>query len=281
MAKSTNKENLHENHRKRLRALLETTDFNTISDVQILEYLITLSIPRGNTNDQAHRLLNTFGSILESIEAEKSQLMSIQGIGKETASFFGIISKVFRRIYESVPMTKGKVHLETPNEIVSFFFRFFVHKSKEEFYIAFLTAKDDLIAIENISKGLVNTVSIELSKIYELIARHNPSKIILAHNHPNGMANPSASDFETTSKIVDIASAFSVIVADHLILAKDQYLSFKTCGYLDEISSDKRRSFSCLSNKLLNMGNEPSAPETKPELPDAFCLEYPNGIGDF
>lgn len=278
MAKKTKdqseKENLHKDHRKRLRALLETSDINTISDVTILEYLLTLAIPQGNTNDEAHRLLNKFGSILASIEADPTQLVEIRGIGPKVASFLKIISKVFRKIFETAPFTKGHVHLETPNEIVSFFYRFFVQKNCEEFYIACLTARDDLIAIEKISSGTANSVSLELNKVYAILSTHKPNKIILAHNHPNGTANPSADDFDTTAKIVDIANVFSTFVADHIILADEQYLSFNRCGYLDEIRTRKANGNAQLSNKLLEIATN-SFSENKSDL----CLSYPDGIG--
>ena len=106
----------------------------------------------------------------------------------------------------------------------------FTSRTEEMIAVALLDAKGKLIYDGIVAKGSVNSVDIYVRKIIELIVLYNASSLIMAHNHPSGLALPSESDVESTKRLNVIFKIMNVKFLDHIIVADGDYVSLKESG---------------------------------------------------
>ena len=96
-----------------------------------------------------------------------------------------------------------------------------------------MDAKGKLICEQVISTGNANAVNINMKKVIEIITSHNAASVIVAHNHPSGIALPSRSDLISTKKLSTIFSSMGIAFLDHIIVCEDEYVSLKECTELN------------------------------------------------
>ncbi len=227
---------MHEGHRSRLKNKFILNGIDNLEDHEILELLLFYAISRKNTNDIAHRLLESFHTIDAVFDAPVNALKNVDGIGESTALFLKIISGVVRLYMERKYSSKNKVL--TTEEINDNLMFKFIGRSEEVVAIALLDAKGKLIYEGIVNKGTVNSVDIYIRKIIEFIVMYNASSIILAHNHPSGFAVPSPEDIESTAKLNKIFKGMNVNFLDHIIVADHDYVSLRECKIFDTFNDE-------------------------------------------
>ena len=139
--------NLHEGHRQRLLQQVHNSGLDNMTEVQILEFVLTLFIPRKDTNELAHVLLNEFGSFKNVFDATVADLVKIDGIGERTAKLITLMPAIFFHYRESGYKDKS-IYISNLNQAVEFLTDIFDSKVDEEFYIMFLAADGKLLKFE-------------------------------------------------------------------------------------------------------------------------------------
>ena len=238
--KSTNQ--IHANHRERMRDIYLKNGFDAFSEVEILEYMLFFAIPRVDTNPIAHRLLDAFGSIDNVLEAPIPALMKIEGVGYHTALYLNLMLKVINSY------TKKK----SPNKISSsadaklYCTKLFTGKTVEEFYIICLSSSNHIISCDRLASGSVSEVNVQIKDITTNIIFRNCDRIIIAHNHPRGVARPSDEDIAFTCNIIANCIMNDVDVLDHIIVGQNKSFSFQEQNLWAELKQDAVKK---LSNK--------------------------------
>ncbi len=105
------------------------------------------------------------------------------------------------------------------------------HK-KEHFVIFFLDTRNQEIKREIISVGSLNANLVHPREVFEPAVKNLAGQVILAHNHPSGDPDPSEDDLELNKRLVEAGKILGIEVIDHIIVAKDKYLSFKEKGLI-------------------------------------------------
>ena len=230
------RENLHVGHRERIvNKLIENP--STFNDHEILELLLFCCIPRVDTNPLAHRILNTFGSLSGVVNSSPKKLMSINGVGKKTASFLVAIGKVLERIKNDNSQNKKMFSLY---EIRQLILSDFSADSEEKVIIYLLDKKYNKIASLTFEDKELFYVSLDIPELANAIALHKPRFAIMAHNHPSGNVKPSHQDDKTTKKVHLVCSLHGVELCDHIIVSKDQVYSYYHDGNLEEIKNNNK-----------------------------------------
>ena len=164
--------------------------------------------------EKASLLINSYSSIDEIYSAEYGELERL--VGKRCATFIKVLASVAsRRVTDSFKM--GIPH--TMTEISEYFSALLLAQSVEVVYAMLLSAEDNVIDVRKISTGTVNASDVMIRKIVEPAVSLGASKIILAHNHPGGSANPSkedamlAAEISETLKYVGLKLEFLLTVA--------------------------------------------------------------------
>ncbi len=220
---------IHNGHRDRIRRRFLEEGLDQFTDVQVLEFLLFYCIARQDTNPIAHRLLDSFGSLSQVLEAPVEELRKVEGIGENTAVFLRLVTQV-GRYYLTDRASKAKV-LPTLESCAQYLQTFFFGRNVETVYLLCLDAKCKMLCCKKISEGDVNSTSLSVRKVVETALNTNASSVVLAHNHPGGMAIPSNEDIQTTRRIAAALQAVDVHFIDHILVTDDDYVSLLQSGY--------------------------------------------------
>ena len=219
---------MHDGHRDRLRKKFITNGISALEDHEIVELFLYYSIPRKNTNEIAHTLMNYFGSISAIIDAPTDSLLKIKGVGINTAVMFKLIPHMFRIYMDDKHNNKNKIiNIDNIGDI---FQHKFIGVTNEQIMIMILDSKLHQLYCGVLCEGSVNEVNICIKKIIELSLFYNASIVALAHNHPSGIALPSREDLLSTKKIISALKTINVKFIDHIIVADNDYVSLAQSG---------------------------------------------------
>ncbi len=230
MAEKTRKpDNPHENHRARIRETFRKNGVDGMPDHNLLEFLLFYSIPRKNTNELAHRLISTFGSLTRVFDASYEQLLEVEGMGESSALLISTIPAVCRRYIEG--SVSGKINLSEPEDAMNYIIKKFYGCNKlEAFYVLCLDAMGNLVNCCKVAEGTSGGVAVDKRVVLETAFRNNADKVIFAHNHPNGIAAPSKDDLALTSEFSTLLRGVGIRLADHIIVAGDDAVSLASVG---------------------------------------------------
>ena len=226
----------HEGHRERLRKKFLLGDIDSFEDHEILELALFYAIPRKNTNEIAHNLLSNFGSVSAVFDAPINALKEVSGVGESAAIFIKLISSL-TRLYHERKYSPDKKCLSM-EEINKLLVRKFIGRNEESVAIALLDAKGEILFNGIINKGSVNGVDLYVRKMIELVTLYNASSLVMAHNHPSGVAVPSPDDLNSTEKINNLFRTMRVTLLDHIIVADEDYISLRQT--FPELFGEKR-----------------------------------------
>ena len=226
----TEKKHLHAGHRERMRQRLLQAGADTFETHELLEMLLYYTDPRKNTNEQAHRLLNEYGSLAVLMEADPADLMYRMKLNEQTAVFFPLVRELLRR-YDAEKWKKRT--LIDSSDLAGAYAIYLLGQEKREcFYLLALDAQSRLIGSVRVSEGSLNEAHVYTRTLVESALKYNAKSIILTHNHPGGSLIPTASDIETTVQVIKIMNMLDIFVADHIIVGGNQYLSMADKGFI-------------------------------------------------
>jgi DNA repair protein RadC len=222
--------NVHGGHRQRLKQRFLSHGLDSFDDHNVLELLLFYALPRVDINPIAHELIDRFGSLSGVFDAPYDELVKVPGIGENAALLLKLIPQSSRR-YQ---ISKGKHNsiLNTSRKAGDFLLPYFFGERDEVVYMVCLDAKCKVLSCKLMFRGGVNSANVNLRKIVENALASNASSVILAHNHTSGIAIPSEEDKATTKKVIDALRAVDVALADHIVTADNDYVSFADNGFI-------------------------------------------------
>ena len=226
---------IHDGHRQRLKERFRKEGLDNFDELYVLELLLFYCVPRANTNPLAHRLLNAFGSLTAVLEASPEELEKIEGIGPNISTFLTLITQVGR--YYQVKRSEPGEILKTIEQCGKYLVPYFYGRDKETVYILCLDAKCKVLCCKKVGEGSVNSANVPIRRIVEMALGANATTVVLAHNHPSGLAIPSAEDIQTTHRISAALEAVEIILADHIVVSQDDYVSIAQSRYYKPQSS--------------------------------------------
>lgn len=222
---------MHEGHRRRMLEKLSNGD--NLYDHEILEAILYFVCPRVNTNPVAHNLLERFCSLSGVINADKRELLMVEGVGESTANYLIALGCMFKRVSQ----VEGLALLKTAGDCKKFVSMRFFGKTEEYLELYFTEKSGRVTRIYNRTSFDRNKVVTDAGDVIEAIALAKPYGIIAAHNHLNGTASPSENDVMFTKQLQLICNMNNVVLFDHYIYAgENNIFSFKDDGELGEYS---------------------------------------------
>lgn len=242
-------DNLRAGHRERLKNRFLTDGLDSFELHNALELLLFFAIPRRDVNETAHLLVDTFGNLVNIFDAPIEELMKVKGISRNSALLIKIVPQLCS-LYYSQKVEDQPTDADNITE--------YIGKKLIAKYISQVNEVACLICLDNrlricyfgeIGEGTNDSVAILTRKIVEISIRCNASSIILAHNHPSGLAIPSAKDRRTTAQIFTALAGVSIKLLDHIVVARDEYTSMAACGMLSPVFFSAPRSGSTLGEE--------------------------------
>ena len=222
-------ENLHEGHRKRMKERFIKSGLDDFAPHNILELLLFYSIPRGDTNPVAHRLIDTFGSLSGVFDATPEELAKVDGVGENSAILISMIPQIARKYLEDKADTANIVG--GCSDIGAFLLPKFVGRTNEALMMVSIDNKNKIISCSVVAEGTVDSAKVSRRKIMEEAMKVKATRVILAHNHPCGVAVPSSEDVIMTKEIRRLFAQVGIELVDHIIVANDDYVSMAASGF--------------------------------------------------
>lgn len=220
---------IHDGHRQRLKERFLREGLDGFTDIQVLELLLFYAIPVKDTNPLAHALLDRFRTLPGVLDAPVEKLMEVDGI-KEHAATLIKLSKAMGRCYE-MKNNKSDVTLKSVEACGQHLLPFFKDKKNETVYLLALDAKMMVLDCLEVGEGSINYASIPVRRVVEMALDVGASSVVLAHNHPSGIALPSGDDIQTTRRLAAALTAVEIVMIDHIIVADGDYVSLAQSGY--------------------------------------------------
>ena len=224
------KENLHEGHRQRVKNRFLNHGLDSFEDHQVLEALLFYAVPKKDTNELAHVLLNTFGSLDKVFEADYNDLIKVKGIGENTASLIKFCQMLSRRYIFSTFEEDSVIRLIEPKKIKDYCRNLFKGEKNEVVYAIALDSELFFIDQMKINSGVPNKVDVPFRVLTDFAIKSNCTRLILTHNHPNGSMIPSKADIEATDDISEQLASVDVDLVDHIVVGKNGVTSIKECN---------------------------------------------------
>lgn len=215
--------NAHAGHREKLKRRFYNEGLDHFEDHNILELILFFAIPRKDTNDIAHALIDRFGSFSRVLEADVKSLCEVPGIGEHAAHLIKTYPAVAKRYYMD-RFGKGK-HLPEYQQMGQELVLHFAGHSYEEAYALFYDNSLSLCGSEVIHEGDINSVGFSLRKLCDAVVLNKASYVVFAHNHPHGLPIASSEDLDTTAALKSFLLQMNVVLLDHFIVAEKRYSS--------------------------------------------------------
>ncbi len=217
-------------HRDRLRGRFAEGGVEALADYELLELYLFNSIPRRDVKPLAKELIARFGSFSEVVSAPVELLAEIKGVSQKTALDLKILQAGALKLSQEKLLSRPV--LSSWSALLDYCRSVMQFEAKEQFRVLFLDKKNRLIADEILGKGTVDAAPVYPREVIKRALDLSSTAIILAHNHPSGDPTPSKNDIDMTNQIVTAAKALRVAVHDHLIIGRNNIVSFKQLGLM-------------------------------------------------
>ena len=220
----TKEKGLHEGHRERMREEFLGVGFNEYTpDHKMLEMLLFHCVPRTDTNKLAHQLIGRFGSLAGVLDAPVEELTKFSKITRNNVTLLKLIMPIARRY-------KEQKQWQTPDfkdldQIGDYLCDCYAGIREERAALVYLSATGKRLDFEFISTGSVDSVGLSIKDIIKRVLDKGANAVVLAHNHPSGIALPSHNDCVLTEMIADMLRKINVPLLDHIILSDNDFVS--------------------------------------------------------
>lgn len=217
--------NIHAGHRQRVREKFITqNNLDGFAEHNILEFLLFYSVPRADTNELAHRLIENFGSLKGVLDAPYEALLKVDGVGENTAVLLKLIPSVTKKYMEhDVQSIKN---ILTTSDAVNYLRPKFTAMRNEALIMLCLNRSGKILKCSVISNGGIDYTHVDTRKVLFEILSNNATEIIIAHNHPGGLCAPSKADISMTQMISQLIANTGTVLLNHIIICENDYFSF-------------------------------------------------------
>ena len=216
-------EHSHNSHRKRMRERFFEAGFKGMQDHNVLEMLLYYGIPRKDTNQIAHDLIDVFGSYASVFEASRHDLMKVKGMTENAACLIKMIVPFYSRYVEDLSR-RGPSPVEP--ESVAEYLRPKYHEGccRERVFVLCYDGSDHMITCRLINEGDINSSAFDIRELSRIVLETNCSSVIISHN-PHSISLPSKDDIRVTRAVIELLDMLKVTLKDHIIVADNDYTS--------------------------------------------------------
>ncbi|MBA7479382.1 hypothetical protein ES707_14816 [subsurface metagenome] len=219
-------------HHKRLRDRFIKSGLVGFHDYEVLELLLTYIFPNRDTKPIAKDLLAKFKTLAGVFSADSEELQEIKGVGERTAVYLKLLNDTLGFVFEERARNE-EIQFTKTAQLFEYFKATIGNKKNEVMRVVYLDSQNGLINAENLSEGTISEAVAFPRKIVEGALKYRAFSVIIAHNHPGGVAEPSDNDDKITEQIKNALETVGISLQDHLVITGDEYFSYKKTGYLE------------------------------------------------
>ena len=203
---------------------------SSLSDAELLAIFLRTGVTGKSAVDLARELLNQFGNLTQLFATSEADFCAVHGMGQAKFVQLQAVLEMSRRALQE-QLQRGDA-LNSPRAVRDYLQLFLASRQQEVFVALFLDTQHRVIATEELFHGTLSQTSVYPREVVKRALSHNAAAVILAHNHPSGVAEPSSADELITSVLKQALALVDVRVLDHFVVAGGQTLSFAERGLL-------------------------------------------------
>lgn len=221
---------VHDGHRERMRTTFLEHGLDGMNDINALELLLFYAVPRRDTNETAHLLLERFGTLDKVFAASVEELCEVEGVGEYAASLIALVPQIMKK--SLLAKSREKKIIRSSREAGEYLLPFFLNEQDEVIYLLCMDSRRAVICCTEMGRGSVNSVDTSIRRIVEKALRVKACTAIIAHNHPDGLPVPSREDDIFTRALNNALETVGIQLEDHIIVANDRYASVADAGLM-------------------------------------------------
>lgn len=214
---------IHDGHRARRKEKFLEYGLDTFNEIEALEFLLFFAIPRKDTNELAHRLLEHYGCFHQVFHSGFEELLTVEGMTAGAAQLITLIPQLNRKI--AIDENRDVRYIECKEDAAEYLIPFYKNVDVEVLRILCLDSNRRIICCKEVQKGTVNAVDACVKRLVDIAMKTNAASVIIAHNHPGGYPLPSHEDENITGLLFKALHFVSIKLEDHIIISDDTYVS--------------------------------------------------------
>lgn len=212
--------------REKLLALGPTA----LADAELLALLLRTGLKGTPVLQLAQQLLQGFGGVAGLLHAGADELKRVKGLGPaKRAELVAVLELARRALAQAL---QARPVFESPTQVKDYLRLKLAALPHEVFAVLFLDAQHRLLAMEELFRGTLTQTSVYPREVVKRALALNAAAVMLAHNHPSGVAEPSKADEYLTRTLQSALGLVDVRVLDHFVVAREQVVSFAERGLL-------------------------------------------------
>lgn len=201
-----------------------------LSDAELLAIFLRIGVAGKSAVDLARELLQQYGGLRPLLEAGQAEFCAGLGLGKAKYAQLQAVLEMGRR-HLSATMKAGDL-LTSPDLVRQYLSAQLRHQPHEVFAVLFLDSQNRLITYEELFFGTIDGASVYPREVVRRAMARNAAAVVLAHNHPSGIAEPSQADRRITQRLQAALELIDVRVLDHMVVGDPEVVSFAERGLL-------------------------------------------------
>ncbi len=208
------------------RFLLRSPD--ALTDAELLELLLRFT--GDGAGERAEAVLARFPNIAAVMEADTEALSAVSGLSENDVLLLRLVPELHRRYFLSRTQTEER--LTDSAAFGRYLLPYFYGARDEMVYLLSLDAAGKVLNCRLLGHGSVNSANVPARRLVQEALGANATAVVLAHNHPSGIALPSKEDVELTLRLRDALDVMDILLLDHIVVADDDFVSMRDSGYL-------------------------------------------------
>lgn len=202
----------------------------TLSDAELLAVFLRVGVAGKSAVDLGRDMIGHFGSLNGLFSASLDEFSKLNGLGPAKYAQLQAIMELARRALAE-QLESGAL-LTSPATVRQYLQLLLSGKGYESFTVLFLDARNRLIDSKEMFRGTLTQASVYPREVVKAALGYNAASLILAHNHPSGIADPSSADKSLTRMLQQALNLIDVRVLDHFVVAGHQVYSFAENGLI-------------------------------------------------
>jgi DNA repair protein RadC len=212
------------------REKLASGGITSLNDVELLAILLGTGAARLSVIELAESLLDTFGGLRGLLQAPRDALEKQQGLGPAKTAKLLAVLELSRRYLDEMLIRSDP--LESPDVTEQYLKTALRDCSNEVFACLFLDTRHRVIAFEELFQGTIDGATVYPRVVAEKALRHGAAALIVAHNHPSGVSEPSLADQAITRRLKDALALLDIRLLDHFVIGEGTPVSMAARGLL-------------------------------------------------
>ncbi|MGL4613475.1 MAG: RadC family protein [Shewanella sp.] len=202
-----------------------------LSDAELLAVLLRNGLSGLNAVDLARALIQEFGGLRNLLCAPKSQVCRLPGVGPVKYAQLQAAAELARRVAQE-NLHRGQV-LTNPDLTRDYLMRQLADRSYEVFAILLLDSQHRVIQFVELFRGTIDSASVYPREVVSLVLEKKAAAVIVCHNHPSGIAEPSQADRRITERLKNALATIDVSLLDHMVVGDREIVSFAERGWIN------------------------------------------------